>query len=60
MKYKVKAKYAGERRMRVVYTGTSLNIMMLTACKMLGSSIVTDCEVTIIDHYGKEEVTMIK
>lgn len=60
MKYKVKAKRKGERRMRVVYDGKCMSMMISTAARMCNSDDVTECEVTITDYYGKEEVERCK
>ena len=49
LKYKVKAKCKGDRQPRLVYNGTNLAMMVITAGRMYQSDEVTDCEVTILN-----------
>ena len=54
LKYKVKAKCKGDRQSRLVYNGTSMNMMIITAGRMYQSDDVTDCEITILNESNRE------
>ena len=51
---KYKAKCNGDRQPRLVYHGTRLDLMIITAARMYQSDEVTDCEVTILNDSNRE------